>query len=102
MVPLIAAGLLVFLVGLVVVNYRAIMVDIIGHLVQSRPDDYNGWCYYGTLLEGKGHLLEAYDALKKAVTLSPNYSEAWEKMGDVLTKLGDHEGAAEAYRYASS
>ena len=102
MVPLIALGVLVFLLGLVVIYHRAIMVDIVGHLVQTRPDDYTGWCYYGTLLEKGGYYLEAYDALKKAVTLSPTYAEAWEKMGDVLTKLGDIAGAAEAYSFSKS
>jgi Flp pilus assembly protein TadD len=102
MLQLIAIGVLIFLVGLVVVNYRAIMVDIIGHLVQSRPDDYTGWCYYGTLLDREGYYIEAYDAFKKAVTLSPAYTEAWKKMGDVLMKLGDSTGAAEAYRFSES
>ena len=102
MVPLIAVGVLVTLVGFVVVYHRAIMVDMIGQLVHSRPDDYTGWCYYGTLLDREGYFIEAYDAFKKAVTLSPSYSEAWEKMGDVLTKLGDIAGAAEAYRFSQS
>ena len=99
MVPLIALGIIVFLVGLVAVYHRAIMVDMIGQLIQSRPDDYDGWYYYGTLLEREGYYLEAYVAFKKAVTLSPTYTEAWEKIGDVLTKLGDTNGAAKAYGF---
>lgn len=102
MVPLIALGVLVFLLALVAIYHRAIMVDMIGHLVQSRPDDYPGWYYYGTLLAKEGHYLEAYDAFKKAVTISPTYTEAWKGLGDVLTKLGDSVGAAEAYRFSNS
>jgi Flp pilus assembly protein TadD len=102
MIPLIVLVVLIVLFSPVVIFYRSIRVDIIGQLVQSRPDDYSGWCYYGTLLEKGGHYIEAYDAFKKAVTLSPNYSEAWEKMGDVLTKLGDSAGAAEAYQNSYS
>jgi len=102
MIQLIILGVLIVLFSPVVIFYRSIMVDIIGQLVQSRPDDYSGWCYYGILLERRGKYIEAYDAFKKAVTLSPNYSEAWEKMGDVLTKLGDSAGAAEAYQNSYS
>ena len=101
MVPLIAVGLLVFLIGLVIIYYHSIKIDMVGHLVQSRPDDYSGWFYYGTLLERGGYYIEAYDAFKKAVTLSPSYTEAWQKMGDLLTKLGDTTGAAEAYRFSN-
>jgi Flp pilus assembly protein TadD len=102
MVPLIVVGVIVFLIVLVAIFHRAIMVDVIGQLVQSRPDDYTGWLYYGTLLEREGHYLEAYDAFEKAVTLSPTYAEAWKKIGDVLLELGNSTGAAEAYRFSNS
>jgi len=100
--PLIAMGIIIFLVGLVAINYRAIMVDVVGHFIQLRLDDHEGWHYYGELLDGAGYHLEALDALKKAVTISPNYSAAWKKIGDVLMKLGDSNSASEAYRFSNS
>ncbi len=98
----IGIGIIVFLVGLVAINYRSILVDVIGHFIQLRPDDHEGWHYYGILLDGAGYHLEALDALKKAVSIDPNYSPAWKKMGDVLMTLGDREGASEAYRFSES
>ena len=102
MVLPIIAGVIIVLVGLVAINFRAIMVDVVGHFIQLRLDDHEGWRYYGELLDGAGYHLEALDAFKKAITISPNYSEAWEKMGDVLMKLGDRNGASEAYRFSKS
>jgi len=99
---IIGIGIIILLVGLVAVNYRSILIDVIGQFIQLRPDDPEGWHYYGTLLDGSGYHLEALDALKKAVAISPNYSAAWKKMGDVLLILGDIESASEAYRFSES
>jgi tetratricopeptide (TPR) repeat protein len=100
--PLIAMGIIIFLVGMVAINFRVIMIDVVGHFIQLRLDDHEGWRYYGELLDGAGYHLEALEAFKKAVTISPNYSTAWEKMGDVLMKLGDSNGASEEYRFSNS
>ena len=100
--PIIAMGIIALLVGLVAVNYRSILIDVIGQFIQLRPDDPEAWHYYGTLLDGAGYHLEALDALKKAVAISPNFSEAWKKMGDVLKTLGDMDKASEAYRFSES
>ena len=100
--PIIAMGIIALLVGLVAVNYRSILIDVIGQFIQLIPDDPEAWHYYGTLLDGAGYHLEALDALKKAVAISPNFSEAWKKMGDVLKTLGDMDKASEAYRFSES
>ena len=83
--PLIA-GIIIILVGLVAFNFRAIMIDVVGHFIQLRLDDHEGWLYYGELLDGAGYHLEALDALKRSVTISPNYSAAWEKLGRLYGK----------------
>ena len=102
MIELIALGIVIILAGLVIANYRSIMLDMIGQLIQGRPEDYSGWCYYGSLLEKEGYYLQAYNAFKRAVTLAPTYTQAWKGLGDVLTKMGDHVGAAEAYRFSDT
>ena len=102
MVLPIIAGVIIVLIGLVAINFRAIMIDVVGHFIQLRLDDHEGWLYYGELLDGAGYHLEALDALKKAITISPNYSAAWEKIGDVFMKLGDSNSASEAYRFSNS
>jgi tetratricopeptide (TPR) repeat protein len=99
--PIIAV-IIIFIVGLVALYYQSILVDVIGHFIQQRPDDSEGWLYYGSLLDRAGYHLEALDAIKRAVTISPNYSAAWKKMGDVLTILGDIDRASEAYRFSNS
>lgn len=102
MVLPIIAGIIIFFVGLVAFNYQSILIDVVGHFIQQRPDDSEGWLYYGSLLDRAGYHLEALDALKKAVTISPNYSAAWKKMGDVFRTLGDDNSAFEAYRFSES
>ncbi len=99
---IIGIGIIILLVSLVAINYQSILVDVIGQFIQLRPEDYEGWHYYGSLLDRAGYHLEALDALKKAVTIAPNYSVAWKKMGDVLMTLGDRDGASEAYRFSES
>lgn len=98
----IGIGIIIVLVCLTAINYRSILLDVIGNFIQLRPDDSEGWHYYGTLLDSAGYHLEALDALKKAVTIAPNFAAAWKKMGDVFLTLGDSDSASEAYRFSES
>ncbi|MFQ5832157.1 MAG: tetratricopeptide repeat protein [Candidatus Thorarchaeota archaeon] len=81
--------------------FPSLMLDMIGHILGNRPNDYEGWTYYGGLLIRAGRHEEAVTALVKAVTLRPDYSKAWEKLGYAYTMTGDSERAAEAYRLAA-
>jgi predicted TPR repeat methyltransferase len=79
-----------------------LLVDVIGHLLAGRPDDVEGWCYYGNLLDKSGHQAEAAEAYRKALILKPDYTECWKKLGNLLERMGDINGASEAYGFAAS
>ncbi|MHA2377846.1 MAG: tetratricopeptide repeat protein [Candidatus Thorarchaeota archaeon] len=80
--------------------FPTLMIDAVSYVLAKRPDDYDGWLYYGQLLAKAGRYEHAVHALVTAVTLRPDLSEAWEKLGDVYTILGESERATEAYRLA--
>jgi cytochrome c-type biogenesis protein CcmH/NrfG len=79
----------------------SIHLDMVGHVLQGRPDDIEGWVYYGDLLEKRGYDEAAAAAYRAAILLLPNHREAWFKLARVLTKLGDFAGADEAFRFAN-
>jgi cytochrome c-type biogenesis protein CcmH/NrfG len=80
--------------------FPSLMIDMISHILANRPDDYDGWLFYGGLLARARRYEDAAHALVTAVTLRPDLSKAWEKLGDVYTILGESERASEAYRLA--
>ncbi|MHA2025663.1 MAG: tetratricopeptide repeat protein [Candidatus Thorarchaeota archaeon] len=75
-------------------------LDMVGHFLQGRPEDVEGWVYYGSLLEKNGHEEAAAAAYRAAIKLLPSYKEAWFRLANVLTKLGDFAGADEAFKFA--
>ncbi|MFX1263788.1 MAG: hypothetical protein ACFFH0_00270 [Promethearchaeota archaeon] len=81
--------------------FPSLMIQMISRILVNRPNDYDGWVYYGGLLEKARRYENAADALVTAVTLRPNLSEGSEKLGDVYAILGDSERAIEAYRLAA-
>ncbi len=99
MLPLIlAAVFIVFLAGSAIAM-PTMLVSIIGHLLAARPDDVEGWCYYGSLLDRTGNQTAAVRAYRTALQLNPTYTECWGKLAGLLERMGDFEGAAEAYRF---
>lgn len=100
MLELAIIGVVVFLI-IFAPLIPAIYLDVIGHFLQGRPDDYEGWVYYGSLLEKKGDDEAAAAAYRAAIKLHPNYREAWFSLAHVLTKLGDFPGADEAFKFAN-
>lgn len=80
--------------------FPTLMIQGVGFALNTRPGDHEGWTYYGELLAKAGNYDRAIHALKRAVLLRPDYSEAWQKLGDVYTILGDSEHAMEAYGLA--
>ena len=99
--PTFTVILVVIIVAVIIVALEvpSFVLNYVGFLLRSRPDDAEGWCYYGRLLAGRGRLLESVEALEKAVTLKPDYVEAWRRLGDVLITMGKPDAAAEAYRH---
>lgn len=96
---LVIVGVVVFL-AIVSPLIPALVLDMMGQLLLARPDDIEGWVYYGSLLEKRGYNEAAAAAYRAAVKLLPNHRDAWSRLGNVLTKLGDFEGADEAFKFA--
>ena len=74
--------------------------DTIGHFLAARPDDYEGWTYYGQLLTKLRDYETALYAFNRAVAIRPSYSKAWEKMGDLFLLMDEHDSANQAFRLA--
>lgn len=94
-------ALIVLFAAATPVIFPSLMIQMISHILVNRPDDYDGWVYYGGILAKARRYEDAADALVTAVTIRPDLSKGWEKLGDVYTILGDSERAAEAYRLAA-
>ncbi len=98
------AVIVVLAVSVLVIPFvlPSMLMDCIGWMLRARPDDYEGWCYYGRMLARRGRYAEAVYAYEKALTLKPDYTEAWERLGDSLTVMGKLEAAMEAYNNAGT
>ena len=100
-VPLLAIfGAIVFL-ALVGPLIPSLVLDMVGNILQQRPEDIEGWIFYGSLLEKRGYNEAAAAAYRAAIKLLPVHRDAWNRLGNVLTKLGDFAGADEAFRFAN-
>ena len=100
MLDLVLIGVIIFLI-LFAPFVPAIYLDVVGHFLQGRPDDIEGWVFYGSLLEKRGHDHAAAAAYRAAIKLLPSYREAWFSLAKVLTKIGDFAGADEAFKFAN-
>jgi len=68
----------------------SLVTHTIGQLLLGRLDDFEGWCYYGKLLERTGHELQAYNAYLKSIEINPNYSEAHERLDGLILKMQNY------------
>jgi len=100
MVPLLALILTCIFLALTIPFIPILAMDMMGMLLLERPDDVEGWFSYGKLLEWKGHDIAAVAAYRSTVKLNPLHKKAWKRIGNLLTKLGDFEGADEAYNFS--
>lgn len=80
--------------------FPSIYADTIGHFLAARPDDYEGWTFYGQILTRLKDYDTALFAFNKAVAIRPDYSSAWERMGDLFMLMDEPENAIQAYRMA--
>ena len=55
----------------------------------------------GNALKDQGKLEEAIEAYKKALSLKPDYAEAYSNMGNALKDQGKLDEAIEAYKNLS-
>jgi len=97
LLALIGAGIVLILI---VPFIPSLVMDMMGMLLVDRPQDVEGWFFYGKLLEWKGYDIAAAAAYRSTVNLNPFHKEAWKRIGIICTKLGDFEGADEAYKFS--
>ena len=83
-IPLLIAGIITIVLVMMI---PSLVTHTIGQLLLGRLDDYEGWCYYGKLLERTGHHLQAYNAYSKSIEINPSYSEAHERLDDLILKM---------------
>ena len=100
MAALLAIVAAVVFLALIMPFIPSLAMDMMGMLLLERPEDVEGWFFYGRLLEWKGHDIAAAAAYRSTVLLNPFHKEAWRRIGDLCTKFGDFEGADEAYKFS--
>jgi len=101
MIPLLVIILTGIFLALTIPFIPTLAMDMMGMLLLERPEDVEGWFSYGKLLEWKGHNIAAAAAYRSTVKLNPFHKEAWKRIGNILTKMGDFEGADEAYKFST-
>jgi cytochrome c-type biogenesis protein CcmH/NrfG len=87
---------MILLIAVMIPLIPSLAMDMMAVMLVDRPEDVEGWYSYGRLLQWKGYDVAALAAYRSAVLLNPLRKDVWKRMGDLLTKLGDYEGADEA------
>ena len=80
--------------------FPAFLIDTMGRLLIARPEDHEGWTYYGHRLTRTHDYEKAISAYQQAILHRPDYVKAWRKLGDLYTLLGKDAAADEAYSMA--
>lgn len=89
---------MIVLIAVMIPFIPSLAMDMMAVMLVDRPEDLEGWYSYGRLLQWKGYDVAALAAYRSAVLLNPLRKDVWKRIGDLLAKLGDYEGADEAYR----
>ncbi len=84
LIPLVIAGIVAVVF---ITMIPSLVTHTIGQLLLGRLDDFEGWCYYGRLLERRGHILQAYNAYLKSIEINPSYSEAHERLDNLILRI---------------
>jgi tetratricopeptide (TPR) repeat protein len=87
LIPLVIAGIVTIIL---IATIPSLVTHTIGQLLLGRLDDFEGWCYYGKLLERRGHVLQAYNAYLKSIEINPSYSEAHERLDDLMLRMQNY------------
>ena len=72
-------------------------IDILTLLSASSPDAPLVHLQLGLALRGSGRNEDALQSMRRAVTVKPDFSDAWLALADLLTALGDRSSADEAF-----
>jgi hypothetical protein len=84
LIPLLIAGIVSIILIMMI---PSLVMHTIGQLLLGRVDDFEGWCYYGTLLERRGHTLQAYNAYMKSIEINPSYFKAQKHLDELMLKM---------------
>ncbi|KXH76215.1 MAG: hypothetical protein AM326_03260 [Candidatus Thorarchaeota archaeon SMTZ-45] len=94
-------GVIVFIVFISValpIIFPSLLTGCITFFIALKPEDHDGWLFYGELLIKQSQYLEALDAYQTAAKLRPDISEIWMKIGNLLTNLGRFDEADRAFQ----
>lgn len=72
-------------------------IEILTVLSASSPDAPLVHLQLGLALRGSGQNEDAVQSMRRAVAIKPDFSDAWLALADLLTALGDKDGADEAF-----
>jgi hypothetical protein len=84
LIPLLIVGIVSVILIMMI---PSLVMHTIGQLLLGRVDDFEGWCYYGTLLERSGHVHQAYNAYAKSLEINPLYLKAQKHLDDLILKM---------------
>lgn len=72
-------------------------LEILYELVKTNPDDHQVRYILGRTLYDKQSFRAARGELRKVVETNPKHTLAWQKLGDIHQRLGDHPEAIAAF-----
>lgn len=72
----------------------------LNHQLETHPDDADAWFRRGALLQGLARHAEALADLREAARIRPNHAPTWRLMSEVLSAVGAHEKARNAWAHA--
>ena len=64
-------------------------LEILVKAAEINKNHPNTWCCFGHALKINGHVSDAAEAYKKALSFAPNYDEAHYHLGECNQLLGD-------------
>ncbi|KXH71100.1 MAG: hypothetical protein AM326_12035 [Candidatus Thorarchaeota archaeon SMTZ-45] len=94
-------GFIVFIVLISVslpIIFPSILTGCVAFLIALKPEDHEGWLYYGDLLIKQNQYIEALDAYQTAAKLRPDITKIWMKLGNLFNELGQFDEADKAFR----
>jgi tetratricopeptide (TPR) repeat protein len=75
-----------------------IALDTLTNVVETHPEDADGWFALGSLYFERGNYTEAADAFRQAIVIRPAFRDAWNYLGNALFVKGLFTDSAEAYQ----
>ena len=77
-----------------------LLAGLIKHLLENYPNSPILYNFYGVASKNLGDEESALASFEKAISLRPDYAEAYSNFGNFLVKIGDNHGAIQKYKKA--